>query len=972
MQAERWKKIEEIYQAAAALPPEKRAALLEERCPGNPDLRAEVEQMLEAAGSRDSLLDGSPLSSLVERQLALEPGDKLGAFEIIASIGRGGMGEVYQARDVRLNRMVAIKILPPWLAESAESRERFEREARMIASLNHPHICTLHDVGHLGVMDYLVMEFLEGETLASRLLKGPLPLEQTLLYAMQIAGALDVAHRRGMTHRDLKPGNVMLTKSGAKLLDFGLAKLKHCGPLIGVSPTQHPTATHSITAQGSILGTLQYMAPEQLEGRDTDARTDIFALGAVIYEMATGKKAFEGGSQASIIARILETDPPPIRSLQPMTPASLDRVTKACLAKDPDARLQSAQDVNLELQWIRDAPDEPGNSGGTAPLARWRRTLPWILFGATTLLFGLFASWRLVGNKSAVPAKPVRFQILLSTKPPLRPTGLMALSPDGERLALVATGADGVPRIWIRALDSLEMRPLPGTEAVGSLMFWSPDGRFIAFDSGGKLLKIDVSGGPPRTVCELNGMGVGGSWSKDGVIVFGLFGKALMQVSAGGGVATPLTVLDPSHDIAHTVPWFLPDGKHFLYMRDNGLRGAISVGSLDAKPGQQDPRRLLEVASAAAYAPSADPDSGWLLFLRGQTLMAQPFDARRLTLSGEPVRVVEEPIGVYLDYSLFTLSANGTLAYISAGRVDSQLTWFDAAGTVQSKVGEAGPYVGVALSPDGTRAFVYKRTEIPERHVALWLLDLARGTSTRSDLDSSADNMDAVWAPDGRSIIFGSARAGQMKDIYEKPVSSVAEAKTLMKSNEWKNPLSWSPDGRFLLYGTAGEETKNDLWVLPLEDHQKPVPFLRTAFDEVGGRFSPDGRWVAYASDESGRYEVYVRAFSPGATGGIVAGDKVLISSNGGYDPFWRGAGKDLYYIDLAGKLMAVTVSMRPVFQASVPRTLFQAPPRGADEFGQTQWAPSPDGSRFLFLVPNSQEEAPVTVVLNWQAGQMK
>src|SRR3984957_2541700 len=547
MAPERWRKIEQLYLAAVDLSGEERANLLAQ---ASPDVRQNVEAMLAQPGG-SKLIEVSAWANdpdlsreMDSLNVTLKAGDMLGPYEVVARIGAGGMGEVYQARDTRLNRIVAIKILPSHLADSAESRERFEREARMIASLNHPHICTLHDVGHHGGMDYLVMEFLEGETLASRLGKGPLPLEQTLQYAIQIADALDKAHRRGMTHRDLKPGNIMLTKSSAKLLDFGLAKLKQGASAPGVLHSQLPTAQNSITAQGAIVGTLQYMAPEQLEGKETDARTDIFALGAVIYEMATGKKAFEGKSQASIIAKILEIDPPPMSSLQPMTPPAFERVVRTCLAKDPDHRLQSVQDLKLELEWIRDAVAEPTALADAPPRSGWRRALPWALFGATALALALFA-WRYEARpRNLVPAEPVRLQIPMPTKLPLRLTGGLALSPDGRQLAFIATGASGASQIWIRALNSLAFRALPGTESVGALLFWSPDSRFIAFDSAGKLQKMNISDGAAETICSLTLMGIGGSWNRDGVIVFGQFGGPIMRVSAAGGIATPVTVLD--------------------------------------------------------------------------------------------------------------------------------------------------------------------------------------------------------------------------------------------------------------------------------------------------------------------------------------------------------------------------------------------------------------------------------------------
>jgi serine/threonine protein kinase/Tol biopolymer transport system component len=968
MTPEHWRQIEDLYRRTVVLSGEERAVVLAEASPG---VRQKVEAML-ARPSGSTLIDSSAwanepdLSRQMESVvLTLKAGAKLGPYEVLARIGAGGMGEVYQARDTRLNRIVAIKILPPHLADSAESRDRFEREARMIASLNHPNICTLHDVGHHGDMDYLVMEFLEGETLASRLVKGRLPLEQTLQYGIEIAGALDKAHRIGMTHRDLKPGNIMLTKSGAKLLDFGLAKLKQAVSAVGFSPTRVATAGASITARGAIVGTLQYMAPEQLEGKETDARTDIFALGGVLYEMATGKKAFEGQSQASIMAKILETDPPPIRSLLPTTPAALDRMVRTCLSKDPDHRLQSAQDLKLELEWMRDAAPEPSEPGVLRYRTGWRRALPWALFGATALVLAVFA-WRYEARlQNVIPAEPVRLQIPMPAKLSLRLTGGLALSPDGRQLAFIANSADGIPRVWVRALNSLAIRALPGTESVGALLFWSPDSRFIAFDSAGKLQKMNISDGAAETICSLTLMGVGGSWNQDGVIVFGQFGGPIMRVSAAGGIATPVTVLDNVHgDVAHTEPYFLPDGRHFMYVRDLGSDAAISVGSLDAKPEQQDYKKLIQVTSGVAYVPSSDPGPGQMLFTRKQTLLAQPFDARHLKISGDPVGVIEDPVAMFWDTGAYSVSANGTLAYWSPGNVQSQLTWFDAEGKVLSTVGRPGPYGSLALSPDGLHAIVSQFAS--DLSQSLWLLDVLRGTTTRFDLNPS-EAESAVWAPDGRRIIFGSIRTGQMNDLYQMNLNGAANAVAVIKSNEAKSPLSWSPDGRFLLYDSVGGGTKDDLWVLPLEAGRKPVPFLRTEFDELDGRFSPDGRHVAYVSDESGRYEVYVRSFSPGPPPSP-GESKSLISEHGGSGPMWRQDGKELYYLDLEGKLMGVSIAAGSDFQSSGPKALFQAPPGAAG----TRWAPSPDGKRFLFLVPEAHEGMPLTVVLNWQAGLKK
>ena len=841
------------------------------------------------------------------------------------------MGEVFRATDTRLGREVAIKL------SQEEFTDRFEREARVIAALNHPNICTLHDVGP----NYLVMELVEGETLAARLKRGRLPMEQTIRYGAQIASALSAAHAKGIVHRDLKPGNVMITKTGVKVLDFGLAKSKQ---------------DETVTATNAVIGTPAYMAPEQREGKVCDARTDIYSLGLVLFEMASGKRAQPDGR-------------PQVDSL----PEKLAHIVEACLARDPEDRLQSAQDVKLELEWIRDAAAEPSESGRAAPAAGWRRALPWALFGATVLLFALFALVRGTGRGNQAQSEPVRLQIALPKKPPLQLTGALALSPDGRQLAFGARGADGIPRVYLRAMDSLAIRPLPGTESVGALLFWKPDGRFLGFDTGGKLQKINVSGGPAETVCSLNLTGVGGTWNTRGDILFGQFGGPIMRVSEAGGVATPITVLDRSHgDVAHNEPWFLPDGKHFLYLRERGTDGAISAGSLDVKPEAQDSKRLIAAWLAGAYVPSSDSAFGQLLFLRGQTLMAQSFDAGHLKLSGDPVRVVEEPLQAYWDTGTFSVSANGTLVYWSPGNMENQLTWFDAQGKVQGTVGIPGPYDTASLSPDGTRAIVSRITD--QGNQALWQLDMSRGTSTPLELDPLTNGQQAVWSPDGGSIIFSSSVPGRMGDIYEKRKSRAAGPEELIRSNEWKFPLSWSHDGRFLLYVSIGGGRTAKLWVLPLQGDRKPLPFLRSEFAQSDGCFSPDGRWVAYSSNETGRFEIYARPFSPDLLGRTSnAGSKWLISENGGTRPIWRQDGKELYYIGPDGKLTAVTVSAGSTFQAGVPRVLFQAPPSVRQmQFVSPNLVASPDGKRFLFLAAEKQEVAPLTVVLNWQAGLKK
>jgi eukaryotic-like serine/threonine-protein kinase len=965
MTPERWQEVMSVLAAALEREPVDRPAYLDQVCT-EPSLRREVESLIAAEEQGASnFLEHPPM-----KNGALKTGTKLGQYEILAPLGSGGMGEVFRAHDTKLKRDVAIKVLPLVFVNDPERLSRFQREARMLASLNHPNIASIYGLEDSGKTHALVMELIEGPTLADRLRRGPIPIEEALPIAKQMAEALEYAHEHGIIHRDLKPANVKVSSDDTvKVLDFGLAKVmeKYWSAAEADNST---TISQMATEAGVLLGTAAYMSPEQAKCKPVDRRADIWAFGCVLYEMLTGKMAFHGDAVTDTLAAVLMNDPD-WSELPAATPTQLHALLQRCLQKDPKQRLQAIGDARISLEEILSGSPEPS---GVPDAPLWRRTLPWALFGATALAFAILAWVHDTAVNRPVPAEAIRLQIPLPMKPSLRITGLFALSPDGRQLAFVATSDDGIHRIWIRYLNSLEMRPLPGTESMGGLMFWSPDSRFIAFGAAGKLRKIDISGGPAETVCILKKRGVGGSWNKDGVIIFGQFGDAVMRVSASGGVATPLTVLDTSHgDVAHTSVQFLPDGRHFLYYRDTGTDGAVSVGSLDAKPEEQDSRRLFESSSGAAYVASSDRDSGRLLFLRGKTLMAQSFDARRLNLSGDPVRVVEEPLGEYDDSGDFSVSTNGTLAYWSTGNVETQLTWLDAQGKVLSTVGEPGSYRDFALSPDGTRAFVSRLT-LPEQKLALWLLDLSRGTSTRFELDPATDNARAVWAPDGRKIIFGSVRAGQMMDIYEKPVNGAAGAEALINSNEWKVPLSWSPDGRFLLYGTVGGGTKRELWVLPLGDHAKPVSFLRTEFNDFGGRFSPDGRWVAYVSDESGRGEVYVRPFSLDAPRGGISGEvsKWLISSGGGDSPIWGHDGKELYYIDRDGKVMAVKATTGSVFQASVPRALFQAPSRSANQSSVTEWAPSPDGKRFLFLVPETQREAPFTVVLNWQAALKK
>jgi Tol biopolymer transport system component/tRNA A-37 threonylcarbamoyl transferase component Bud32 len=895
-------------------------------------------------------------ATLSSRVMKLAAGTRLGPYELVSLLGAGGMGEVYRATDTRIDRTVAIKVLRRDLSDNPELKQRFEREAKAVSSLQHPYICTLHDIGQQDGIDYLVMEFLEGQTLADRLAKGPLPTDQVLRYAIQIADALDKAHRTGITHRDLKPGNIMLTKSGAKLLDFGLAKFhgKTSGPLSDL--TSVPTERQSITAEGTIIGSFQYMAPEQLEGGVVDPRTDIFAFGAVVYEMATGKRAFTGKSQASLITAIMSSDPPPISAMQPMIPLTLDRLVKTCLAKDAGERWQSAHDLMLELKWIA----EVGSSAGAAAPADGRGKIRErvALIAACVGLLGLLAALPFAVaylRRAPVDERVLKVSVLLPEKAIMSGgVSAMALSPDGRRLAFVAS-FEGRDLLWVRSLDSHSAQALPGSDGAlnQSPPFWSPDSRFIGFFAGGKLKKIDASGGPPQTLCDIGGPR-GGTWNREGVIVFAPvpFGP-LYQVSAAGGEPTPVTALHQSDfETAHRWPYFLPDGRHFLYFARSSQAESegIYVGSLDAK----ETKRLLPTSLNAAYAPP-----GFLLFLRNETLMAQRFDADKLELTGEPLSVVERvAYNPGLGRGAFSVSENGVLAFRSGGGQINQPLWFDRQGKQIGSLGAAGLYLTLWLSPDERRAAV-DRSDPQTGTNDIWLFDLSRGIPSRFTTDPAGDT-NPLWSPDGSRIVFASTREG-VRNLYQKIAGGGGNEEVLLKSSEDKVPDDWSLDGQFIVYQTSNPKTKWDLWVLPMSGYRQSLPFLQTEFNEGQAQFSPDGKWIAYTSDESGAPEVYVQTF-PASEG------KWRVSSGSGSQPKWRRDSRELFYIAADRKLMAVDVKLGATFDAGVPKALFDTRVLGLTEF-RNHYAPTSDGQRFL--INSTLEETsttPISVVVNWTA----
>jgi Tol biopolymer transport system component/predicted Ser/Thr protein kinase len=893
--------------------------------------------------------------------MAILPGRRLGPYEILSGIGAGGMGEVYKARDTRLDRIVAIKVLPTHLADKPDLRERFEREARTVASLNHPHICTLHDIGQQDGVDYLVMEYLEGETLAQRLLKGSLPLEQVLQYAIEIADALDKAHRKGVTHRDLKPGNIMLTKTGTKLLDFGLAKLKQEVVPANVQLSQLPTANDPLTARGTIVGTLQYMAPEQLEGKEVDARTDIFAFGVVVYEMATGKRAFEGKSQASLMVAILEREPPAMSSLQPMTPPALDRVVKKCLAKDPEERWQNAHDLMSELKWIA----EGGSQVTFAPTATAKgiRTLGrrGIVLSVGALLFGVAIASLAVWNLRPSPSPQPVSRTVINLPPGQQLAGLdlgpaVALSPDGTHLAYVARQG-GTQQLYLRAMDSLEAQPIPGTEGAIN-PFFSPDGQWVGFFAGRKLKKVSVSGGAALNLVDAL-QPQGASWGSQGTIAFGQRNIApLLQMPDSGGTPQPLTRLEKGEQ-SHRWPEFLPGGKAVLFASGAGVTNWASPKIAVQSFGTGERRNLFQGGTQPRYAPS-----GHLVYAQGGSLMAVPFDPQRLVVTGAAVPVVEGVLqSPTTGAAQYSFSATGSLVYASGGLQSNQrrLVWVDRKGVEQVLPAPTHSYRSPRLSPDGRRV----AATIEESESNIWLYDLARETLTRLTFQGSYNLMGA-WTPDGKRIAFESDKE-EPPNIFWQLADGSGGLERLTSSEYIQAPNSWSPDGQLMAFFEITPTTGYDIWVLRLGDPsagqgqvRKAQPFLQTSFAESVPQFSPDGRWLAYISDESGRFEIYVQPY-PGP------GGKWQISTEGGTEPVWNHNGRELFYRS-GDKMMAVDIATQPSFAAGKPRMLFE---------GQYVPTPatipnydvSPDGQRFLMLKPIEQAQAAPTqinVVLNW------
>jgi eukaryotic-like serine/threonine-protein kinase len=888
--------------------------------------------------------------------MALPSGTRVGPYSIVAQLGSGGMGEVYRATDTKLKREVALKILPESFAADPDRLARFQREAEVLASLNHPNIAHIHGLEEADGVKALVMELVEGPTLADRITQGAVPLEEALPIAKQIAEALEAAHEQGIVHRDLKPANIKVRPDGTvKVLDFGLAKAMDSPTGSSASVSMSPTiTTPAMTQAGMILGTAAYMAPEQARGTKVDKRADLWAFGVVLWEMLTAKRLFEGATVSDTLAAVLKTEPD-WTALAPTTPFAIRRLLRRCLEKDQRRRLADAADARIEID---EAQAEPSNTAPeTHALSRRTERLAWL---SSLAVVAIVAALGMFFRPGVAPAAAPRSEMRLEINtPPTTDPASFAISPDGQILAFVAM-SEGQPRLWVRPLDSISARALPETDGAGFL-FWSPDSRSVAFFADGQLKRIEIDGGSPRTLASAPSA-VGGSWGPDGVILFSMLGNPIFRVSDVGGDPMPVTRLNALQG-AHYSPQFLPDGRHFLYWAVSGREpNGVFVGRIDGS----ETRRLLDADFAAVYAPQ-----GYLLLVRQARLFAQPFDPALMSLTGTPFPVADQITNSTERISpAVSVSGGGTIAYRTGSEqgAGKQLTWFDRSGK-ELAVNMGGRFASTQLSPqlspDGRQVALFR---LVGGNVDVWLIDVGRGVPTRFTFDS-ADDVMPLWSHDGHRIVFSSNRRGA-HDLYLKSTASGSEETLLLQSPQFKVATDWSSDGRFLLYQSVDPKRNNDIWALPLDKDGKPsgqpVPVVQTDFDEHGGQFSPDGKWIAYVSLKSGRYEVYVQPF------GRPGGGEIRMSIDGGDQVRWRPDGRELFYVARDGRLMAVPVrvgSNGETVEPGTPVPLFQTRVVRGTPIGQTQYAVSADGLRFLM---NSFIEdtvtSPITVMLNWKA----
>jgi Tol biopolymer transport system component/tRNA A-37 threonylcarbamoyl transferase component Bud32 len=903
--------------------------------------------------------------------MALASGTKLGPYEIRSPLGAGGMGEVYRAKDTRLDRVVAIKVLASHLSSSSELKQRMEREARAVSSLNHPHICHLYDIGSQDGTDYLVMEFLEGETLGERLRKGALPLSEILRIGATVADALATAHRQGIVHRDLKPGNIMLTKAGAKLMDFGLAKAGAAGfdgaasnaPLLSAARTMSEASPISpLTTAGAIVGTIQYMSPEQVEGKEVDGRSDIFSFGAVLYEMVTGKRAFEGKSQLSVASAILEKEPDPITTLKPMTPPALDRTVRKCLAKNPDERWQSASDLATQLTWMTEA-----NATGTGiaiqgATQRGNRSFNWVLSGVLGLLL-IGAGWGWMSLHRATTTRPVmRFSIELPVGDALGGTWYwypsLAISEDGSQIAYVGHRG-GESQIYLRAIGEMTARAVPGTEGA-DMPFFSPDGQWLGIYSGGMIKKVPLVGGPTVTIAKATFRG--GTWGPDDSIYFAN-GTGLLKVAATGGEPQRVTNLDVKRrEIDQVFPEMLPGGKALLYTARTMEQSSFDEADIAAVNLASGERKILVKQGTDPHYAS----SGHLLFMRAGVLLAAPFDAENLEIKGAAVPVVEKVLeNPRIGAGQYAISKDGLLVYIPGGVTygEHELVFVDKAGNAKPLTANKRPYEDFTISPDGK--YIAATIEGPVTNT--WIHDIARDTETR--FNSGLENRDPAWSADGKRIAYSGMKDGKYA-IFWKPLDGSAPEETLITSDKNVDAWFFSPDDSTLLYAIYQIGAEENIGALPLHDREHPRVLFPNEYDGEWAILSPDGKWIAFDGDESGKPEVYVAPYPAIAP-------RQRISTDGGLHPIWSPDGRELYYrtgtspeeleqraLAQKSRVMAVWIETKPAFKAGQPRLLFEGP---YFESGH-DIAVTPDGKGFILIRESDTQTGPreMQVVVNW------
>ncbi len=969
MKPERYQEIEELYHSALGRKPEERAAFLEQSCGADEALRGELESLLGYDERAEQFIE-TPPDDVAAAMLAAEQkqsmiGRTLGHYRIVSLLGSGGMGEVYVANDPRLNRRVALKLLPAGFTADRERLRRFEQEARAASALNHPNILTVYEFGEHDGSPYIVSELLEGEELREQLIDGALSQRKAVDYAQQIAAGLAAAHAKGIVHRDLKPENIFINTDGrVKILDFGLAKLRpqRSGPLGSDVATQK-----AMTEPGTVMGTVGYMSPEQVRGQEADHRVDIFAFGVILCEMLSGRRPFPGESAIEVMNAILKEEPAELSETNQKISPSLERIVRRCLEKKPEQRFQSASDLGFALEALSISSASSGanqteamQAAGVSALiepGNWRDRIAWLVAGLAVLAaLGMAYFGHSDGASGATRA------VRLSFAPPENLAfdngrhDYVIVSPDGRILAFTGRAADGKRQLWVRPLDAVEAQPLPGTDDALE-PFWSPDSRSIGFVSQGKLKRVELAGGRPQPLCDVDDRMRGATWGRAGVIIFSKAVGGLFQIPAGGGEARPVTSPDSGRqEFHHYDPWFLPDGRHFLYrvnVRGQGDQ-QVSVGSLDSK----EVKPLLADGAPAAYAPP-----GWLLFVRNGALLAQSFDADRLELKGDPFPITRPTNIRSVPGRPFSVSENGVLIWQGSRQREYQLVWFDRAG---KQVGTVGSPIKVGsgqfprLSPDGKRVAI-QRTELQTLSIDIWVIDLARDLPTRLTSDPAFDWY-PIWSPDGSRIVFRTERGG-VYGLYQKSANGVGTEELLLKGVS--DPTDWSPDGRFIFYNLSTEKSRRDIWALPLAGDRQPYPLLSSEFDEYRAQLSPDGHLLAYVSDESGSYEVYVQPFTDE---GKLGGDKKRLSTGGGNHPRFRRGGPELYYVAPDGQMMAVALKLSgATFEFESPKALFKT--RMLTNLIQSgiEYDVTEDGQRFL-IGTQVADASPVSVILNWTA----